>query len=163
MLFIPALIIAAVSNHADGTHDLDFWLGTWDLETTVVGPDGKEAKGKGSNKISRILESQVIQEQFDMPSLKGISVSVFSQRDGVWRQTWVDNQGGYIPLTGGKQGNDFVLTTPVNPRRPNASNRMTFYNITRDSFDWKWEGSLDGGKTWKNTFSIHYARRKGSK
>ncbi len=35
-----------------------------------------------------------------------------------WKQTWVDNQGSYIDLTGGLQPNgDFVLTTLPRPQR----------------------------------------------
>jgi len=37
--------------------------------------------------------------------------------------------------------------------------RMIFYNIKKDSFDWSWEASTDGGATWKSNWLIHYKRK----
>jgi hypothetical protein len=39
--------------------------------------------------------------------------------------------------------------------------RMVFTNIKPDSFDWRWEASTDGGKTWQVNWPIHY-KRKGA-
>jgi hypothetical protein len=39
-------------------------------------------------------------------------------------------------------------------------NRMVFYKIKPDSFDWNWEASTDGAKTWKTDWHIHYERKK---
>ncbi len=38
--------------------------------------------------------------------------------------------------------------------------RMIWYNISKDAFDWNWEASTDGGKTWKVNWQIHYTRKK---
>jgi hypothetical protein len=38
--------------------------------------------------------------------------------------------------------------------------RMVYHNIQKDAFDWDWEASSDGGKTWKNNWHIHYDRKK---
>jgi hypothetical protein len=38
--------------------------------------------------------------------------------------------------------------------------RMVFLNITRDSLDWRWEKSEDGGKSWQLMWPIHYERKK---
>jgi hypothetical protein len=37
--------------------------------------------------------------------------------------------------------------------------RMVFKNISPDEFDWSWEASKDGGKTWTVVWPIHYKRR----
>ena len=39
-------------------------------------------------------------------------------------------------------------------------NRMVFRNITANSLDWDWQTSADGGKTWKDLWNIHYARKQ---
>lgn len=73
----------------------DFWLGEWELAW------GEE--GRGTNVIATSLDDCVILERFDgTPSipLRGMSVSVYDARLGQWRQTWVDNQGGYLNLDG---------------------------------------------------------------
>jgi hypothetical protein len=40
-----------------------------------------------------------------------------------------------------------------------AQQRMVFKNITPYEFDWSWESSKDGGKTWKVIWPIHYKRK----
>ena len=37
--------------------------------------------------------------------------------------------------------------------------RMTFYNIAKDQFDWAWEASEDGGMNWTVRCQIHYTRK----
>ena len=37
--------------------------------------------------------------------------------------------------------------------------RMTFYNIAREQFDWDWQTSEDSGKTWTVRWRIHYQRK----
>ena len=37
--------------------------------------------------------------------------------------------------------------------------RMVFKNISRNEFDWNWEASKDGGKTWEVQWPIHYKRK----
>jgi len=37
--------------------------------------------------------------------------------------------------------------------------KMTFKNIGRDAFMWDWEGTNDGGKTWKLLWRIDYKRK----
>ena len=70
----------------------DFWLGEWDC---AWGEDGK-----GSNRIERILDGKVIQENFDGSDFLGISVSVWDSHRKLWCQTWVDNSGAYLDFTG---------------------------------------------------------------
>jgi hypothetical protein len=37
--------------------------------------------------------------------------------------------------------------------------RMVFKNISHNEFDWSWEASKDGGKTWEVQWPIHYKRK----
>ncbi len=80
---------------------LDFWLGDWDAEW---GASPGTPAGTGSNHITKSYEGCVIEEHFDgRPGqhLMGHSVSVYFAPTRQWRQTWVDNEGGYIDLAGG--------------------------------------------------------------
>ena len=77
------------SPEADG---LDFWVGTWDLEWDT--PDGPAT---GTNVITREHNGCVIQERFAAETgFEGGSWSVLTPAG--WRQTWVDNGGGYLVL-----------------------------------------------------------------
>lgn len=135
----------------------DFWLGEWDV--TWEG-------GAGINSVSRILDSQVIQERFtgfpDTPGdqpLLGLSLSVFDTGLGKWRQTWVDNSGAYMEFVGGYADGKLTLSTERRVGSRTITHRMVFYNIATDTLDWDWERAEDGGQSWRLLWRIHYQRR----
>lgn len=137
---------------------MDFWVGTWDAHYTA---DTSGAPG-GTNVITRAYDNCVIQEDFQggplAQGLVGHSVSTYHAPTRQWRQTWVDNQGGYFALTGGPVGDDFVLAnTRLSDSAPHQ--RMLFEEITQNSFTWRWQSSADAGATWTDTWVIHYVRR----
>jgi hypothetical protein len=138
-----------------------FWVGEW--EASWPGQNGTAA-GHGTNSIRRILDNCVVEENFsggDSMPLRGVSVSLFDTRSGKWKQTWVDNQGGYLDFTGEFRDGQMILARRAT--RPDGSailQRMVYKNITSEEFDWSWESSTDEGKTWKVAWPIHYRRRK---
>ena len=138
----------------------DFWVGEW----TATWADTLH----GTNRIEKIFGNCTIHENFPDPNTKflGQSWSVYNANYKMWQQTWVDSNGGYIALTGGMVGDSMILTTAertvpiqVSPTGKIKS-RMVYYNIKRNSFDWSWEASNDGGGTWKQNWLIHYTRKK---
>ncbi len=133
-------------------HDFDFWLGRWEL--TWEG-------GQGTNHIEAILDGRVIQERFEahaQKGLKGLSVSVYDEQQACWRQTWVDNQGGYLDFTGGMQGDRMILSRTAEKDGQSIHQRMVWQDIRRDGCMWHWERSTDGGKTWEAMWVIQYTR-----
>jgi hypothetical protein len=140
---------------------LEFWVGEWDL--TWPGTKPGEVQ-HGTNSIRRVLDGCVVEENFsggDEMHLRGKSVSMFDTRAGKWKQTWVDNEGGYLDFVGAFQDDQMILGREVT--RPDGSTglqRMVFKNISKDEFDWSWEASKDGGKSWQVVWPIHYQRRK---
>lgn len=141
---------------------LDFWLGTWDARWDEGG--GIPA-GTGTNIITRAYGDCVIQEAFDggpaTGGLIGHSVSTYHAPVSKWRQTWVDNQGGYFALDGGPEGSDFILISR-NLADNTPRSRMVFTDITRGSFTWRWQSSADLGATWTDSWVIYYTRRPGT-
>ena len=140
------------SQEADKRSEFDFWLGRWDL--TWEG-------GQGINHIEAILDGRVIQERFEtlaQDGLKGMSVSVYDERQACWCQTWVDNQGGYLDFTGGMQGDRMILSRVADIDGKQVHQRMVWYEIRRDGFLWNWERSLDEGKSWESMWVIQYLR-----
>ncbi len=144
-----------------GWQQMDFWIGEWDLTwpARIQNP-----AGTGTNRIEKILGGCVVEERFAAngpASLVGRSVSTYDPQSRKWRQTWVDNQGSYLDLEGGLDGERMILSRKGTSRqgKPQMS-RMVFLNITSDSFDWRWEKSEDGGKSWQLMWPIHYGRRK---
>jgi uncharacterized protein DUF1579 len=144
----------------------DFWVGEWDLVGKTRGQPGA-AWGEtiSTNRIESTLDGCVTFEHFENQSpmtWRGMSWSSWSPQLHQWQQTWVDNQGGYITLTGEFAAGRMILTTPPRtlPNGSKAVNRMVYHDIARDSLVWDWELSLDDGKTWQLMWGITYRRRK---
>jgi hypothetical protein len=94
--------------------------------------------------------------------LRGRSLSIFDTISGKWKQTWVDNEGGYLDFTGEFRDGQMILAREAMRRNgQTVLQRMVFKNITPNELDWSWEASTDGGKTWQVNWPIHY-KRKGS-
>lgn len=138
----------------------DFWVGTWEL--TWEDADGSTAYG--SNHIEKILGGNVIKENFKASSgsykgFVGKSFSVYNPRTEKWKQTWVDNEGGYLDFTGVVEGNKRIFKREgVNQEGEKILQRMVFYDITETSFTWDWQISEDNGQTWQLRWRIFYVR-----
>jgi len=138
---------------------MDFWVGDWALSWD----NGDGTMGTGTNFISREGHGDcVITENFNgAPSmlLKGLSVSTYSKPHKVWRQTWVDNQGGYFALTGGPQDDGtFILEMErLNDKGPFS--RMVFEEIQADSLVWRWQGKKLEADDWADQWVINYVRQ----
>lgn len=139
----------------------DFWVGTWEL--TWEDPDGN--KEFGTNKIEKILDGKVIQENFEavegrFEGYVGKSWSVYNSRTEEWKQTWVDSNGGYIDLTGEFSDEKRIfITERKNPEGKKIMQRMVFYNIKENSFTWDWELSTNDGESWTLQWRIEYQRK----
>ena len=151
---------AAPAPAAQPADMFDFWLGDWHVHWKNA--DG--TTGKARNHVSRILDGHVIEEQFEQdpadpaPVLKGRSLSV---RDpaGLWHQAWADNQGGFFALTASADGDRRLFSTALTAVGDQVKGqRMVFRDIARDVFTWDWEGTTDGGKTWKLLWQLNYRR-----
>lgn len=164
MLFVPSASLLAQGGKNEKpcsqpeASQFDFWLGDWNAEWV----NSKGEKQTGSNHVVKILGSCVVEENFKAPSIQfeGKSFSVFNSKSGKWLQTWVDNKGGYLDFTGGFEGGKMIFTREFTAKNGSEMmQRMVWYNIENDKFDWNWELSADNGKTWKLNWKIHYTRK----
>jgi len=141
---------------------LDFWLGEWDAAWPAS--PGTPA-GAATNRIEKILDGCVVSENFaggGPGGLVGRSYSTYNPRRKKWQQTWVDNQASYLDFVGDFSNPDekiFAMEVTGRDGKP-VQMRMVFHHIEPDAFDWRWEKSADGGKTWEVQWPIHYTRRK---
>ena len=138
-----------------GPDAFDFWLGEWDCVTEP---------GPATNSVTREYGGKVIVERFTILSPRrwsGMSVSVFSEHDGSWHQTWVDQDANYWHLVGGLVNGDPCFATPNKVDRDQSFKRMIFSDIEVDSLRWRWETSPDG-ETWTPRMTAAYTRRTGS-
>lgn len=148
-------VAAASACAAPEADQFDFWVGTWALTWGEA--------GRGTNRIRRILNGCVIEESFagQMPDgpYRGLSVSTYDAGAGVWRQTWVDDQGAYLDFEGGLQPDGRMILSRTTTRDGETIHqRMVWRNVEADRLHWDWQMSTDGGATWTTKWSIAYVR-----
>jgi hypothetical protein len=133
-------------------NQFDFWLGEWNV---IWGEDGK-----GTNRIERILDGKIIQENFSTPDLHGMSISSYDPDRGLWCQTWVDSNGTYLDFTGRFEDGSMILSRDAIVKGQACKQRMVWYDIRENQLEWNWERSDDNGKSWRVLWHIHYTRKK---
>lgn len=156
-LAMPACAQGAAPCAGPEFRQLDFWVGEWDLSWD--NPDG--SVGQGHNSITRSeFGDCVIFEHFDGPGLVGISVSTYFAPMQVWRQTWVDDQGGYYALVGGPvEGEEYSFlfeNSRLVETAPYA--RMIWQDVSADALVWRWQQKREAGDEWSDAWVIRYAR-----
>ncbi len=133
-------------------HEFDFWIGEWEL---TWGEDKQ-----GTNRVERIMDGAVIQENFESDGYKGMSVSVFSREDSRWRQTWVDSSGAYLDFAGEfSDGKMILIRNGIVEGKP-VKQRMVWYDMHENHFQWSWERSDDEGAIWRVLWKINYQRKR---
>src|SRR3954466_12878103 len=82
----------------------DFWVGHWD----VYVPSGKKA---GENRIEVIADGCALLEQWSGGGgVTGKSLNIYDTSDRRWHQTWVDNSGTLLMLTGAFVDRSMVMS-----------------------------------------------------
>ena len=135
----------------------DFWIGKWKVQWD--NSDG--TSGEGKNTVNSILNGFLIEENFNgNPGVEfeGKSFSVYNHNENIWQQTWVDTEGNYMVFTGQMEDDKMILSRKIIRDKKELIQRMVFYNISKDEFDWNWESSKDNSKTWKLNWKLHYSR-----
>ncbi|HMQ70505.1 MAG TPA: hypothetical protein PKA90_16120 [Ignavibacteria bacterium] len=153
-LALAAMILfTSVVKAQNSEKTFDFWLGKWDAYWND--------SLNGSNSINKILDDKIIQENFSTMdnSFTGKSWTVYDSVGRIWKQTWVDNNGAYIVLTGGQEIDGVALYTEEKTKKTGEIYymRMIFQNIEKDGFDWNWQSSSDK-IIWKTEWAIKYKR-----
>ena len=134
----------------------DFWIGRW----AVFTPDGKHA---GENRIEAIDGSCALHERWrGTGGFTGTSLNHWDAVARVWRQHWVDNQGGSLRLAGGVEGGSMVLSgSEPQADKPGAvlRHRISWTPLADGAVRQWWQSSQDDGKTWTTAFDGRYVRQ----
>lgn len=128
---------------------LDFWIGEWNVTT-------EKGEPAGQNVISKVLDGCVIVEDWhDVRGESGRGTHRFDIRSERWLQTWVDNRGRTMELTG-EAGQGVMRWTRTEPN--GAVERSELRRVTADRLEQRGERSIDHGKTWTSMFHFFYQR-----
>jgi hypothetical protein len=150
----PAATPAPKPCTAPEYRQFDFWIGDWDVT--------EKGKLAGNNRISSFLGGCAVREEWKGASgLSGTSLNMYDSGRKRWYQTWVDDKGNVLLLTGGRQGPKMILEgdTP-DGKGGTVKNRITWTPLPQSRLRQVWETSTDGGKTWTAAFDGDYAPKK---
>lgn len=141
---------------AEEFRQFDFWVGDW--ETFKTGTDTLV----GRNKIVVMQDSCVIQENWTSanPGYTGTSYNFYNPQTKKWHQTWIDNQGGSLLLSGTLEHGNMVLYSEAMKTQKGEpyQNRITWTPGRDGTVRQHWEISKDNGKTWSTAFDGLYKK-----
>lgn len=130
-------------------HQFDFWVGDWDVYD-FAHPAAKIAHAR----ISRILGSCVILEDYREAGTHGESFSIYDKSRKVWHQTWVTNQGRLLEIEGNFRDGEMDLSGADRTLEGRERHvRGTWKAMRGGVRETAWT-SMDAGKTWQLWFDI---------
>jgi hypothetical protein len=136
----------------------DFWIGDWNTY--------QQDNLAGTNNIYLREDSCVLVENWisaGTAGFTGTSYNFYSRQTGKWHQTWVDNQGGSLLLSGGLEDGKMVLYSEPLPNLQGVMtvNRVIWTPNPDGTVRQLWESSTDEGESWAVLFDGLY-KKKGS-
>lgn len=166
---IPARAAAAGARPAappvrDGSHDFDFFYGTWllrcrRLKSPVL--SSHEWVKFDATDVARPLPGGLGNEDFaqsDYPrkGFMGMTMRLYDRATDTWRLYWIDNLHSHgdagVPNVGRWHGNVGIFDSPVTVQGKPAIDRYTwtrFAAASKITAHFQESLSTDGGKTWK--------------
>lgn len=143
---------ASAACSAPEYHQLDFWIGDWDV-FDVDKPEVKSAHVR----VDSILDGCVLHEQYEDPTgAKGESFSIYDATRGVWHQTWVTNHGRLLTIEGNFDNGEMVLSGADRTIDGKERHIRGVWKAVRGGVRETAVTSLDGGKTWQPWFDLMF-------
>jgi hypothetical protein len=135
----------------------DFWLGDWDTFES----DNSTPNSIARARVTPMVAGCAIRELYEQTDgLIGDAILSYDAVRKVWQQTWVDNRGSLLVVSGAFKNGAVTMEGEMHLR----SGTKVLQRIT-----WKIEGdgvrefstrSKDGGKTWEPFFDVLFKKRK---
>jgi hypothetical protein len=152
--------------------DLSWFIGDWDVHSHMLLDADKDQWIDEDLHTHHTYElgGNLIFEHFGGPlggtPFEAWSLRKFNSNTGNWEQRWVDVSPGGFANWMGRWNADTKTFTGYAMRYIDDNFKLTgdkgareiFSNITDSGFDWRYEQTSDGGKTWKVTWTLKYTR-----
>jgi hypothetical protein len=131
-------------------HQLDFWVGRWD-----VYPTGAD-KLVAHSLIEPVYGCGIRENWMPVGKAGGGSLSIYVPDEKHWEQFWIDSSGTRAFFTGGWDGKAMVITG----KWGGPLVRMSYSRNADGSVRQHGEQSTDEGKTWAPSFDFTYRPAK---
>ena len=135
-------------------HQLDFWLGDWDVFDS---DNAKELVAR--THVDSIAAGCAVHELYEQnDGLIGDSILSYDAVRKAWQQTWVTNRGSFMAIVGQLKDGALTLEGEVHLK----DGKILLQRIT-----WKTQGndvressviSKDQGKTWQAGFDVMFRK-----
>jgi hypothetical protein len=143
----------------------DRLVGIWDVEYTDFEKDGKVTHRSGEFSVGWVMGGRAIQDFWVIyPSGKRQEREVYTDlryynpKSDMWLSTFIDPKHFSVAIfTGAAVGDDRIVLGTQS--FDGADTRWSINDIRSDSFVWREERSLDGGKTWRLLGEDYMKRR----
>jgi hypothetical protein len=143
----------------------DRLVGTWDVEYTDFSKDGKVTHRSGEFIVGWVMDGRAIQDFWIVyPSGARKEREVYTDlryydpKSHTWPTTFIDVEHASVArFTGGAAGDDRIVLDTRD--FDDTDTRWSINDFRPDSFVWREEESVDGGKTWRLTAEHHMKRR----
>lgn len=122
----------------------DFWIGEWKVTSPA------RAGWVAQSSITVGNDGCSIHEAYRSQGYTGNSINFYDASDEKWHQTWIDNQGAALYLSGDITEGRMVLA--------NENSRITWSMQPDGKVRQLWEATPDEGKTWNVAFDGYYER-----
>ncbi|WP_299223436.1 YHS domain-containing (seleno)protein [uncultured Psychroserpens sp.] len=149
------------------TLQMAFLVGNWEVNYKQKRNDGtySETKGRWYGQFTPDGMSIIDYWGKGMP-VQGINVRTYDANLGKWSMTWVQNNtlGNKALIEGELVSEKMIFQTKYWELDPSGQylNRITFYNVTNNSFQYHIDTSVDGGKNWIEKTTIIEASRSAN-
>ena len=134
------------------------FVGSWRIEWSGTGTDGRPATMTGELHFGWVLGGRAVQDVWIVPgpdepgtgepphAFHGSTIRFYDASIRAWRSTWIEPVNGRVRrFIGRASGADIVLLSD----EEDPWLRWRFTDMARDTFRWRAEVSRDRGATWE--------------
>jgi hypothetical protein len=155
----------------DGSHDMDFSIGNWTTEVTIIKdpfnkPD-EQVHMKGTKVARPVWNGKAVLEEIEADGAgnhwQGANLFLYDAKARQWSQNYADSSDGRMDGTasigGYRDGNlEFYSQEFVGDRAMLV--RGTWRILSADLHTYEIDRSIDGGRSWHRSFLARVSRRK---
>jgi hypothetical protein len=149
--------------------ELSGLVGTWDytMKMKMDMASDQWMETKMTCKCAYMLDGAALSMEHESVDLmmgmkfKGFGIETYDREKKQWQMSWVDNMSGRNSLYAGERtATGATFTGEDLMGGQSYLSRLSIYNQTATSYDWKMEASMDQGKTWITVGTATFTKRK---